>query len=320
MVWSMSATVISWMLQKGGVGKSTQTGIMAWLLARRGKRVLVVDMDSQGNVSTLLSQMEPYAFSNETVLEAVEDGDPRPYVLEIQTGLHLLPADDLLATYDRRIYEVKDEQRRAEHPLFYLRDALSIVRDDYDYILVDCPPSLNQQTVSALAMSDYVVTVLQTEVYAFQALNRFFETLFYVKKGINPKLVMLGISAGMMDRYTLQNAILEAVQEQYGALVFSTVLRRLVRIAEFATAGISDSRADQKTALAQYEQLLDEVLARVQEGYEDVSIYHRALESHLEYVDAKLEGTLPGIKRDRFESLREALLADIELAKEWTRK
>ncbi|MCF8566992.1 ParA family protein [Alicyclobacillus tolerans] len=311
------AITISWMLQKGGVGKSTQTGIMAWLLAKRGNRVLVVDMDSQGNVSTLLSQQDAYAFSNETVLEAVEDNDPKSYIVQVADTLHLLPADDLLATYDTYIYEIQKTQKRSGHPVLYLKDMLGLVSDDYDYILMDCPPSLNQQTVSALAASNYVVTVLQTEVYAFQALNRFFETLFYVKRGLNPDLTMLGISAGLMDRYSLQTAILEAVQEKYGDVVFKTVLRRLARISEFATIGISNATKDQKQALGQYEDLLDEVLQRIADGVSTDSIYFGALEEHLAYVDARLASPLTDRKRARFEDVRATLLDDIETAKGW---
>lgn len=311
------AIVISYMLQKGGTGKSTQTGIMAWLLARQGKRVLVVDMDSQGNASTLLSQQDAYAFSNETVLEAIEDNDTKPYTVAISDKLHLIPADDLLATYDTRIYEIQSEQQRTSHPVLYLRDLLSTVSNEYDYVLIDCPPSLNQQTISALAASNYVVTVLQTEVYAFQALNRFFETLFYVKKGLNPDLVMLGISAGLMDRYTLQTAILEAVQDKYGSVVFNTILRRLARIAEFATTGISDTRAEQKNALSQYENLLQEMLKRIDENFEAKEIYASALEEHLAYVEAKLDTQLSQSKRQRFSSLRDNLIADLDIAKGW---
>ena len=311
------AITISWMLQKGGVGKSTQTGIMAWLLARKGKRVLVVDMDSQGNVSSLISQRDTYSFSNETVLEAIEDMDPQAYIVECSSNLHLLPADDLLATYDNRIYEIQEEQERQGYPVLYLKELLSMVSHDYDYILIDCPPSLNQQTISSLAASDYVVTVLQTEVYAFQALNRFFETLFYVKKNLNPNLIMLGISAGLMDRYALQTTILEEVQEKYRNIVFNTILRRLARISEFATLGISDSRADQKAALAQYESLLSEVLERIRNGFQANDIYVSALTDHLAYVESRLSETLNEPKKERFEALRESLLENLDVAKEW---
>lgn len=315
------AITISWMLQKGGVGKSTQTGIMAWLLAKRGKRVLVVDMDSQGNVSSLLSQQDAYSFSNETVLEAVEDNDARSYIFAVSDTLHLLPADDLLATYDRRIMEMyasQSEYGRTGHPVLYLGETLTQVSDEYDYILIDCPPSLNQQTVSALAASNYVVTVLQTEVYAFQALNRFFETLFHVKRGLNPELTMIGISAGLMDRYALQTAILESVQDRYGKLLFHTVLRRLARISEFATVGISDATKDQRHALAQYGELLDEVLERISEGFAANDIYFEALQEHLAYVETTLESPLPDKKRERFEELCETLTSDIAAAKEWS--
>ncbi|TDY40353.1 chromosome partitioning protein [Alicyclobacillus sacchari] len=309
---------LSFMLQKGGVGKTTTTGILAYLLNRRGKNVLVVDMDSQGNVSTLLLQRSVYTFSNETILEAVEDQNPRPYIVVNSDGIHVLPADDLLAIYGRRIYELQREENRPGVPLLYLKQTLDVVRDEYDYILIDCPPSLNEQTLSALAASDHVITVLQAEVYAYQALTRFFETLFYVKKNVNPALVMTGIAVGLTDRYTLQDSILEECLEAYGSLVFDTVLRRLARISEFATLGITDSRKDQKAALTQYENLLYEILERIESNFRDDSIYLRALENRLYYIEEKLlQEDLPEVKRARFESLREETIQYINVAKEW---
>lgn len=311
----MSVT-ISFMLQKGGVGKSTTTGILAYLLSRKGKKVLVVDMDSQGNVSTLLSQRSTYTFSNETILEAIEDQDPVPYIVKCGDLLDLLPSDDLLAIYGRRIYELQHEGFKGS-PILYLKNTLDLVKDNYDYILIDCPPSLNEQTTSALSASDYVVTVLQAEVYAYQALTRFFETLFHIRNNVNPNLTMIGIVVGLIDRYTLQDSILEECKEEYGSLVFGSVIRRLARIAEFATLGITDSRKDQKVALEQYEILLDELLERIENNYHDNSIYLRALESRLEYVEEKLLEDLPDIKLERFEELKDDLINHIKIAKEW---
>ncbi|MCI0184248.1 ParA family protein [Sulfoacidibacillus ferrooxidans] len=310
------AVTISFMLQKGGVGKSTTTGILAYLLSRKGKKVLVVDMDSQGNVSTLLSQRSTYTFSNETVLEAIEDQDPVPYIVKCGDLLDLLPSDDLLAIYGRRIYELQHEGFKGS-PILYLKNTLDLVKDNYDYILIDCPPSLNEQTTSALSASDYVVTVLQAEVYAYQALARFFETLFHIRNNVNPNLAMIGIVVGLIDRYTLQDSILEECKEEYGSLVFGSVIRRLARIAEFATLGITDSRKDQKVALEQYEILLDELLERIENNYHDNSIYLRALESRLEYVEEKLLEDLPDIKLERFEELKDDLINHIKIAKEW---
>ncbi|WP_067936890.1 ParA family protein [Alicyclobacillus kakegawensis] len=313
------AVTLSFMLQKGGVGKTTTMGIMSFLLARMGKKVLAVDMDSQGNVSTLLLQRNVYTFSNETILEAVEDQDPRPYIVPSDEipNLHVIPADDLLAIYGRRIYEIQREEQRSVPPLLYLKQTLDVVQDEYDYILIDCPPSLNEQTLSALAASDCVVTVLQAEVYAYQALTRFFETLFHVKKNVRPDLVMLGIAVGLTDRYTLQDTILDECRDEYGALIFNTVIRRLARVAEFATLGISDARKDQKTALTQYEDLLKEILDRIDSGFYDNSIYLRALQNRLYYIEGKLQENLPDVKRIRFEGLRDETLQHIEIAKEW---
>lgn len=306
------------MLQKGGVGKTTLTGILAFLLKKQGMKVLVVDMDSQGNVSSLLLKESVYKFSNETILEAVEDQNPKPYIVTNIDGIDVIPADDLLSIYGRRIYEIKQSDGRSGNQLLYLRQTIDLVADQYDYILIDCPPSLNEQTLSALASSDYVVTVLQSEVYAYQALTRFFETLFFVKKMVNPSVVMIGIAVGLTDRQTLQDMILEESRDTYGDLVFQTVIRRLARIAEFSTLGISDHYKEQRIALEQYQSLLNELLDRIQCGYRDESIYYRALENRLTYVEEKLADThLDSIKRSRFEGVREEAIENLKIAKEW---
>ena len=310
------AVTISFMLQKGGVGKSTTAGILAYLLANRGKRVLVVDMDSQGNVSTLLSQRSTYTFSNETVLEAVEDENPLPYIISCGETLDLLPADDLLAIYGRRIYELQDEGRSGSS-ILYLKNTIDKIADHYDYIFIDCPPSLNEQTTSALSASNYVITVLQAEVYAYQALPRFFETLFHIRNNVNRNLTMIGIAVGLIDRYTLQDSILEESKEEYGTLVFNTVIKRLARVAEFATLGISDARKDQKAALEMYESLLDEVLSRIENNFYDNSIYVKSLVARLDYVEEKLQQNLAEVKRIRFENSREDLIEFIKIAREW---
>ena len=310
------AITISFMLQKGGVGKSTTAGILAYLLANRGKRVLVVDMDSQGNVSTLLSQRSTYTFSNETILEAVEDENPQPYIIKCSETLDLLPADDLLAIYGRRIYELQSEGRPGAS-ILYLKDTLDKIADHYDYIFIDCPPSLNEQTTSALSASNYVITVLQAEVYAYQALPRFFETLFHVRNNVNRDLTMIGIAVGLIDRYTLQDSILEECKDEYGLLVFDTVIKRLARVAEFATLGISDARKDQKAALEMYENLLDELLSRIENNFHDNTIYLRSLKARLKYIEQKLQEDLIEVKQVRFENSREDLIGFINIAKEW---
>lgn len=322
---------ISINLQKGGVGKSTTTGIIAYLLSKRKKRVLVVDMDSQGNVSTLLAQRPVFSFQFETVAEAVYDEDPKAYMVSINDYLDLLPADDLLALYPELIKGLAEDQlddegnviavARQGHPITYLKQTLEIVKSEYDYILIDCPPSLDERTTSALTAADYVLTVMQCETYAFEALPRFFETLMSAKQN-NPKMAMLGISAQMLDRYGLNNDVLDLAREQYGDIVFNTVIRRLARIAEFSAIGIQESRAEQREALRQYEELLDEVLTRIKEPVRDAEIYVKSLENRLYFVREKLQtdrlkDERYAVERERFEDLESLLVRQLETARRW---
>jgi len=311
------AITVSFMLQKGGVGKSTTTGLLAYLLGRRGKRVLVADMDSQGNVSTLLSRRSIYTFSNETILEAIEDQDAAPYIVPCEDNVDLLPADDLLGIYSRRLQELHAEKQIPGPPVLYLKRMLETIGNQYDYIFIDCPPSLNDQTISALSASNYVVAVLQAEVYAYQALTRLFETLFHVRNNINPTLTTVGIAAGLTDRTALQDSVLETCREEYGALVFDTIIRRSARVSEFATLGISDSRKDQKASLSVYDQLLDELLGRISDGFSDPTIYARALQNRLYYVQEKLKEPLPAVKMQRFEAIQADLIENLSIARRW---
>lgn len=322
---------ISVNLQKGGVGKSTTTGILAYLLSKRGKRVLVVDMDSQGNVSTLLAQRPVFSFQFETIAEAVFDQDPKAYMVSINAHLDLLPADDLLALYPELIKGLAEDQldddgsviavARQGHPITFLKQTLEIVKSEYDFILIDCPPSLDERTTSALTAADYVLTVMQCETYAFEALPRFFETLLSARLN-NPKMVMLGISAQMLDRYGLNNDVLELAREQYGDIVFNAVIRRLARIAEFSAIGIQETRQEQRDALRQYEELLDEVLARIENPVADAEIYVRALENRLYFVQEKLQtdrlkDERYAVERERFVDLEKLLVEQLQIARRW---
>jgi chromosome partitioning protein len=253
------ATTICFCVQKGGVGKTTTSAITAHLLAKES-RVLAVDFDSQGNLTQFLTQRNIYDFEGRTALEACKEKDPRPYIYHISDNLHILPAEDFLSLLARYLY---DEYRGNKSLL--LKETLAVVKDDYDYIIVDLPPNLGEQTVNGLAASDYAVIMLQSEPFCYDAVDRFVEFLIEIQKNANPDLRLAGILTSMLDtRASLDNGILDRARSTYGDIVFNTTIKRRTRLKEFSVSGVIESTKADREALEQYYQFVEELKQRVQ--------------------------------------------------------
>lgn len=250
--------IISFGVQKGGSGKTTTSSIVSWLLARDSK-VLAVDFDSQGNMTQMLTQRNVYDFTTRTALEACKAGDARPYIFQITENLHILPAEDFLSqlpTYLHREYNGSIA--------LVLKKALEKVEEDYDYIIIDLPPNLGELTLNGLAASDYVVAMMQTEPFCFDAVDRFIEFLGGIKERVNHDLVLLGILPSMLNpRGKKDNEIMEAAKEDFGPIIFDTVIKRVSKIREFCDEGIKDTTKQDKEALEKFEEFIKEVKKRV---------------------------------------------------------
>lgn len=256
----MLGHIISFGIQKGGVGKTTTAGITSYLLSKDYK-VLAVDFDSQGNLTYLLTQRNPYDFTEQSALEAVKDKDPEPYLYGINESLHVLPAEDLLATFSRYLY---NEYRGDKTAL--LKETLEPVKNNYDYIIIDLPPNLGDQTINGLTASDFAVVLLQSEPFALDALDRYLETLKIIQDNTNPDLRLLGILTTMLDaRASIDTAIINKARKDYEDVVFETVVKRRSRIKEFSLEGISDRTKADKEALELYNNFTKELINRVQE-------------------------------------------------------
>lgn len=253
------AATISFGIQKGGVGKTTTTAITSYLLAKEHK-VLAVDFDSQGNLTQFLTQQNIYDFTERTVLQAVKAKDAAPYVHRITDNLHILPAEDLLATFSRYLY-----QSYRGDPSQLLRETLDTVKQQYDFIIIDLPPNLGDQTINALTASDYAVVMLQSEPFCYDALDRYLETLTEIQKRTNPDLTLAGILTTMLDsRTTIDAVILEKARTDYEDVVFDSVIRRRSRIKEFSVYGIQEQTKADAEALEPYIAFTKELLNRVQ--------------------------------------------------------
>lgn len=252
----MPGKVITFSLQKGGVGKTTTSTLTAFLLSQRGHKVLAIDLDSQGNMTQILSDTDDLSvFESNTVREGMLQGNLKPYIRVASDTLHYLPADDylvLLADYEGAI-------PRHELLIASLIDLL----DDYDYIIIDTPPNLGVQTLNALMASDYVVIMFETAKLAYNAISRFLETIQTVKDKGNDQIEVLGILATLSDARRNDNKeLLELVKEEYPDLVFKTVISRKAAIGRIPVYGLY-SNPEIKAATEQHNQFIKELTERV---------------------------------------------------------
>jgi chromosome partitioning protein len=253
----LMAKIITFGIQKGGSAKTTSSGITAYLLSEK-YRVLAVDLDSQGNLTELLTQRDIYDFHGRTVLEAMKEKNARPYIHPVSESLHLLTAEDHLATFSRWLYSSYQGNKS-----LVLKETLESVKDEYDFIIIDTPPALGDQTINALSASDAVVAMFETSKFCYSALSRFLETVVHVQEKVNPDLKVAGILRTMIDSRRVDNkALLELVEEEYNDWCFETVIYRKASTGRLSISGFQDNR-EVNQAVSQYRDFLKELINRV---------------------------------------------------------
>ena len=252
------ARVVAMCNQKGGVGKTTTTINLGAALAEFGRRVLLVDFDPQGALSVGLG-VNPHELDR-TVYNLLMDRGvvAEDILLKTNTpGMDLLPSNiDLSAAEVQLVGEVAREQT--------LDRGLESVIADYDYVLIDCQPSLGLLTVNALTAADGVIIPLECEFFALRGVALLMDTISKVTERLNPQLELDGILATMYDsRTTHGREVLARVVEAFGDRVFHTVINRTIRFPETTVAGGPiTSYATKSSGAAAYRQLAQEVLAR----------------------------------------------------------
>lgn len=250
--------VISIANQKGGVGKTTSTINLAASLAMLGKRVLVMDLDPQGNTTSGLgldknnisAGMYELLQGNITLHDAIEKSE--------FTGLDVIPTNMNLAGAE--VEMVNEEEREYQlHSAFLDYDGKA-----YDYIFIDCPPALNLLTINALATSDEVLITLQTEFYALEGLSQLIDTIRRIRKSMNEKLTLGGILLTMVDkRNNLSQQVEQEAREYFGQQVFKQVIPRNVRLSEAPSYGLPALHHDARSTGAQaYLQAAQELIQR----------------------------------------------------------
>lgn len=249
--------VIAIINQKGGVGKSTTSVNLAAALGKKGKKVLVVDFDPQGNTTS------GFGIEKENLTHCIYDA-----------LLHEYPAEELvLETNDERVFIIPAtiQLAGAEIELVSamaretrLKELLEPIQDAFEYVFIDCPPSLGLLTINALAAADSVLIPIQCEYYALEGVTKLLESMRMVKGRINKGLETFGVLMTMYDsRTSLSNQVVEEVRNYFGDLTFNTCIPRSVRVSESPSYGmpVVDYAPNNKAAIA-YMDLADEVIER----------------------------------------------------------
>ena len=243
--------------QKGGVGKTTTAINLSACLAEKGKRVLTIDMDPQGNTTSGLgidkSTVEHTSYqllTNETTIwEAMTPS--------IVPGLSVIASERSLAGAEIELIGVEDRE-------FILKKEVDKVRDNYDFVIIDCPPSLNTLTVNAMTTADTVLVPIQCEYYALEGLSQLIHTIDLVQQRLNPELHIDGIVFTMYDvRTNLSNQVVENVRTNLDTKIYDTLIPRNIRLAEAPSHGLPINMYDTKSAGAEsYRMLAKEVMER----------------------------------------------------------
>lgn len=251
-------TIFALANQKGGVGKTTSSVNLAASLHATKKKVLLVDIDPQGN-ATSGSGIDKNAVEA-SVYDVLVDGLPTEEAILATpdtAGFDLLPADGDLTAAEVQLLDMKSKE-------FRLRNALARIKHNYDYVLIDCPPSLNMLTVNALTAADSVIVPIQCEYYALEGLSALMDTVDKISGVLNPKLHIGGLLRTMYDpRNSLSNDVSNQLISHFGERVYRTIIPRNVRLAEAPSHGAPVIHYDAKSRGAMsYLALAGEILRR----------------------------------------------------------
>ena len=244
--------------QKGGVGKTTTSINLSACLAELGKKVLVIDLDPQGNTTSGFG-IDKEKIENTVYELMLGECSIRESMTKVENIEHLslIPSNVNLAGAEIELLGINEKE-------YILKNAVDYIRDDYDFIIIDCPPSLNMLTVNAMTTADSILVPIQCEYYALEGLSQLVHTIDLVQQRLNPELHIDGIVFTMYDvRTNLSNQVVENVRTNLDTKIYDTLIPRNIRLAEAPSHGLPINMYDTKSAGAEsYRMLAKEVMER----------------------------------------------------------
>lgn len=246
--------------QKGGVGKTTTSINLSACLAALGKKVLAIDMDPQGNMTSGLGIDKNEVEYSVYDLILGETGIEQVICKEAIENLDILPSNINLSAAEIELIGVEDKE-------YIIHNEVEKVRDNYDFIIIDCPPSLNTLTINAMTTADSVLVPIQCEYYALEGLSQLIHTIELVKERLNPNLDIEGVVFTMYDaRTNLSLQVVENVKDNLNQTIYKTIIPRNIRLAEAPSHGLPINLYDPKSAGAEsYMLLAEEVINKGEE-------------------------------------------------------
>ncbi len=244
--------------QKGGVGKTTTSINLSACLAELGKKVLVIDLDPQGNTTSGLG-IDKDELENTVYELMLDECSIKESIVDVEglNNLKVIPSNVNLAGAEIELLGINDKE-------YILKNAVDYIAEDFDFIMIDCPPSLNMLTVNAMTTADSVLVPIQCEYYALEGISQLMHTIELVQERLNDKLKINGVVFTMYDgRTNLSNDVVDTVKSNLDTTIYQTIIPRNVRLAEAPSHGLPINLYDGRSAGAEsYRNLAKEIIDR----------------------------------------------------------